>query len=321
MTDRKEMIFKFKEHLQVLNRSPKTIQSYVSHINDFLDTNPTVDLKQVDHGMVETYIANLYKRKTRFGKPYLVNTICVMVRAIKRFFEYLEQANLIFIDPTTAIKEPKSVKIIPKAVLTRTELLRLLDQPNLGTRLGIRDRAIIELLDSTGIRKQELRNLTIYDADLTARELRIKQGKGQKDRIIPVGKHAVRFIREYIDKIRPHYTKHRRSERSLFVDIHGKSIDPQALTVMIKKYVKSAKIKKPVTAHTLRHGFATALSKNGADIVAIQKMLGHAHLSTTEIYIRSLGLDIKRAHRKTHPREQVKIDINEFKRSKPNGAK
>ncbi len=312
MTDTNSMLFKFKEHLQVLNRSPKTIQAYACHIKDFLQAIGDMDIKQVSREVIEDYVADLYQRKTQYGEAYRVNTICVMVRSIKRFFEYLEYANLIFIDPTAAIKEPKSVKIIPKAVLTRAEVLKLLDQPNLGTRLGIRDRAIIEVLDSTGIRKQELSRLTIFDVDLSASELRIKQGKGQKDRVVPMGKHAVRFIREYIDKVRSHYTKSRRSERGLFVDIHGKSIAPAAIASMLKKYVKAAHIKKPVTPHTFRHGFATALSKNGADIVAIQKMLGHAHLSTTQVYIQSLGLEVKQVHQNTHPREQDEVGVNDI---------
>ncbi|CAB1065164.1 hypothetical protein D1BOALGB6SA_9961, partial [Olavius sp. associated proteobacterium Delta 1] len=136
-------------------------------------------------------------------------------------------------------------------VLTRKEILSLLDQPNLGTRIGIRDRAILELFDSNGIRTEELCRLTIYDADLTGKVLRIK-GKGQKDRAVPIGKHAVKFIREYVTKVRPHYTKKSRSSRHLFVDIHGKAIGKPAVSVMVRKYAKAAKIKRAVSPHALR---------------------------------------------------------------------
>jgi integrase/recombinase XerD len=173
--------------------------------------------------------------------------------------------------------------------------------------LGIRDRTILEVFDSTGIRKEELCGLTIYDADLTGRMLRVK-GKGRKDRVVPMGKHAVKFLREYIAKVRPHYTKKNRSCRHLFVDIHGKPIGKQAVRAMVKKYAKAAKIQKAVSPHLFRHCFASTLIKNGADIVAVQKMLGHACISTTQVYIRSLGLDIKKVHKKTHPREKDKID-------------
>ncbi|MCP3922084.1 MAG: tyrosine-type recombinase/integrase, partial [Desulfobacterales bacterium] len=192
-------------------------------------------------------------------------------------------------------------------ILTKKEMNKLLDQPNLGTLLGIRDRAIMEVFYSTGIRKNEICRLTIYDADLTGKMLRINKGKGQKDRVVPVGKHAVRFLREYISRVRPHYTKKNRTNRHLFVDRSGKPICKQAVCAIVKKYGKSAKIKKPVNPHLFRHCFASDLIKNGADLIAVQKMLGHVYPSTTQIYIRSLGIDIKKVHQKTHPREKDKV--------------
>jgi len=302
-----ELVFKFKEFLKVLNRSPSTIKYYTDYSKEFLNAVGVDDVKSVTRSVIEDYIAGLYDHRTRAGKPYSNGTICLKVRSIKRFFEFLEQTNIIFIDPAESIKEPPKVKNLPKRVLTRKEILSLLDQPNLGTLLGIRDRAILEVFDSTGIRTEELCRLTIYDADLTGKVLRVK-GKGQKDRAVPIGKHAVKYIREYVAKVRPHYTKKNRSSRHLFVDIHGKPIGKQTVSVMVRKYAKAAKIKRAVSPHALRHGFATTLIKNGADLMAVQKMLGHAHPSTTQIYIRSLGLDIKSVHQNTHPRERDKVD-------------
>jgi integrase/recombinase XerD len=307
-----ELVFKFKEYLKVLNRSPSTIKYYTDYSKEFLDAAGIDDVKAVTRSVIEDYIAGLYNHKTRAGKPYRNGTICLKVRSIKRFFEFLETSNIIFIDPAGSIKEPQKVKNLPKRVLTRKELLSLLDQPNLGTLVGIRDRAVLELFDSTGIRTEELCRLTIYDADLTGKVLRVK-GKGQKDRAVPIGKHAVRFLREYVTKVRPHYTQKNRSSRHLFVDIHGNPIGKQAVAVMVRKYAKAAKINRAISPHALRHGFATALIRNGADLMAVQKMLGHAYPSTTQIYIRSLGLDIKSVHQKTHPREKDKLDKRSIK--------
>jgi integrase/recombinase XerD len=307
-----ELVFKFKEYLKVLNRSPATIKYYTDYSKEFLDAASVDDVKAVTRSVIENYIAGLYDHRTRAGKPYSNGTICLKVRSIKRFFEFLEQTNIIFIDPAESLKEPPKVKKLPKWVLSRKQTLSLLDQPNLGTRIGIRDRAILELFDSSGIRTEELCRLTIYDADLTGKVLRVK-GKGQKDRVVPIGKHAVKFLREYVTKVRPHYTKKNRSSRDLFVDIHGKPIGKQTVGVMVRKYAKAAKIKRAVSPHALRHGFATALIKNGADLMAVQKMLGHAYPSTTQIYIRSLGLDIKSVHQKTHPREKDKLDKRSIK--------
>ncbi len=309
-----QLVFKFKEYLKVLNRSPSTIKYYTDYSQEFLDAAGIDDVKAVTRSVIEDYIAGFYDHRTRTGKPYSNGTICLKVRSIKRFFEFLERTNIIFIDPAEAIKEPQKQKLLPKRVLSRKQTLSLLDQPNLGTRIGIRDRTILELFDSSGIRTEELCRLTIYDADLTGKVLRIK-GKGQKDRVVPIGKHAVKFIREYVAKVRPHYTKKNRSSRHLFVDIHGKPIGKQTVGVMVRKYAKAAKIKRAVSPHALRHGFATALIKNGADLMAVQKMLGHAYPSTTQIYIRSLGLDIKSVHQKTHPREKDKAGRKSIKPS------
>lgn len=309
-----ELVFKFKEYLKVLNRSPSTIKYYTDYAKEFLDAVAVDDVKSVTRSVIEAYIGDLYNHRTKRGKPYSNGTICLKVRSLKRFFEFLQQTNIIFIDPAESIKEPPKVKNLPKRVLTRKETLALLDQPNLGTRIGIRDRVILELFDSSGIRTEELCRLTIYDADLTGKVLRVK-GKGQKDRAVPIGKHAVKFLREYVTKVRPHYTKKNRSSRHLFVDIHGKPIGRQAISVMVRKYAKAAKIKRAVSPHALRHGFATTLIKNGADLMAVQKMLGHAYPSTTQIYIRSLGLDIKSIHEKTHPREKDKINRKSIKPS------
>lgn len=303
-----ELVFKFKEHLNVLNRSPSTINSYVDHLKGFLESIEETDMKKVTKTMIKSYVAGLYDYRTKDNKPYRTGTLCIKVRSIKRFFEFLEKANVIFIDPAETIKEPKVERNLPKRILARKEIDKLLDQPNLGTLLGIRDRAIMEVFYSTGIRKEEICRLTIYDADLTGKMLRVNMGKGQKDRVVPMGRHAIRFLREYIRKVRPHYTKKNRSNRHFFVDRFGNPMRKQAVSVMVKKYGRSARIKTPVSPHLFRHCFATDLIRNGADILAVQRMLGHACPSTTQIYIRSLGLDIKKVHQKTHPREKDKID-------------
>ncbi|CAB1058940.1 hypothetical protein D1BOALGB6SA_3698, partial [Olavius sp. associated proteobacterium Delta 1] len=140
-----KLVFKFKEYLKVLNRSPSTIKYYTDYSKEFLDTAGGEDVKAITRSVIEDYIAGLYDHRTRVGKPYSNGTICLKVRSIKRFFEFLEQTNIIFIDPAESIKEPPKVKSLPQRVLTRKEILSLLDQPNLGTRIGIRDRAILEL--------------------------------------------------------------------------------------------------------------------------------------------------------------------------------
>ena len=307
MSTTDELLFRFKEYLAVLNRSPATIEAYSEHTRHFLNTMDGADIKQTTAGMIEDYIARLYDHKTIEGKPYKTGTICVKVRSIKRFFEFLEKANIVFINPAEFITEPQKQKGAIKATLAPAEARKMLDQPNLGTLAGIRDRAVLEVFYSSGIRLNELCSLTIYDADLAGAMLRIK-GKGQKERVVPLGRHAVKFLREYITKVRPKLTKKNRACRLLFVNRYGKPVSDQVISIMIRTYVRQSKIKKHVSAHTFRHTFASVLIKNGADIAAVQKMMGHSDLKTTQGYLRSLGIDIKAVHKKTHPREKDKED-------------
>jgi len=302
-----DLLFAFGEHLQVLNRSPATVTAYTDHVRQCLDDLQPQDIKAVTASMIKAWIADLYDYRTPAGRLYSTGTICIKIRAVKRFFEFLTATNVIFIDPAETVKEPQKDRRIITAP-TAGQINSLLEQPNLATLLGIRDRTIMEVFYSTGIRKAELCGLTIYDADLTGRMLRINQGKGQKDRVVPLGRHAARFLKEYISKVRPHYTSKHPANRFLFVDKSGRRIRRQAVQVMIKKYARQAGIAGRVGPHLFRHAFATVLVKNGADITAVQKMLGHADPRTTQVYIRSLGLDLKKAHQQTHPREKDRIE-------------
>ncbi len=306
MDNLNELLFSFKQHLQALGRSPATVDLYTDQARCFLQTVAADDIKAVSKSDIETYIEGLYDHKTDQGKPYTTGTICVKVRAVKRLFEYLETANTIFINPAESIREPQKQRSLPRNVLTRKEMNKILDQPNLGLMTGIRDRAILEVFYSTGIRLEELCGLTVFDADLQGGMLRVNKGKGGKDRVVPMGKHAIKCLREYITKARPRLTKKNRKARHLFINRYGNPSSGQVVAIMIRTFARQAKLKKRVTAHTFRHTFATALVKNGADITAVQKMLGHVDLKTTQQYIRSLGLDIKAVHQKTHPREKDK---------------
>lgn len=301
--DFNDLIYRFKERLSVLNRSPATIKAYSGHIKAFWHGADISDVKRITRETIEAYISALYDHRDNDGKAYSTETISFKVRAIKRFFEFLEFANIIFINPAEFISEPKKEKRLPKDILTAKEASVILDQPNLGALTGIRNRTILEVFYTTGIRIQELCALTIYDPDLKEALLRVNKGKGAKDRVIPLGRHAVRFLREYISRVRPRLTKNNRKSRNLFVNQCGKPLNTQIVSIIIKKCVQESGINKHVTAHTFRHTFACILVKNGADITAIQKMLGHSSLKTTQQYLRMAGVEVKKEHKKTHPRE------------------
>ncbi|OPX99474.1 MAG: Tyrosine recombinase XerD [Syntrophorhabdus sp. PtaB.Bin006] len=260
------------------------------------------DLRRVTRDMLITWQEVITLRN------YTTATVSVKVRSVKRFFEYLESSNHILINPAEYLKEPKKETRLPRVILTGEEVQKILDQPNLGTFTGIRDRTVLEVFYSTGIRVAELMNLTIYDVDLQGGLLRINKGKGAKDRVVPLGRYAVRFLKEYITRVRTHHTKKNRQVRVLFVNRFGRPLSRQVIDRMLMTSAHKAGIGKHVTPHVFRHTFATALVKNGADITAVSKMLGHSTLSATRIYTRVAGMEVKKTHKRSHPREKEKDD-------------
>ncbi len=315
-----ELLFGFKEHLRVKNYSLTSITAYSEHLQGFfeyLDENKITDIKRITRDMLKAYQLKLTESKGKRCSRYTVSTISIKVRTVKRFFLYLEETNCILINPAEGIKEPKKETRLPKVILTEGETRKILDQPNLSTMTGIRDRTALEVFYSTGIRLEEMLNLTIYDPDLQGGLLRVNKGKFAKDRVIPLGRHAVKFLKEYITHVRPHHTRKRSKNtehrtqtkeqtRNLFVNNSGRPLSKQVIELMVRNYAKKAGIQKKVTPHVFRHTFATELVRNGADITAVRKMLGHADLSATNIYTKVAGTDVKKTHSNHHPRERDK---------------
>ena len=176
-----------------------------------------------------------------------------------------------------------------------------MQQPNLSLRTGIRDRAVMEVLYSTAIRLDELLHLEIYHADFKDKVLYIRKGKGAKQRVVPLGKTAAVWLREYLEKIRPHYAKKNPKERRLWLNHHGRVLTKESIRANLRTYRLSAGIKTPVSPHGFRRSCATHLLQQGVDIRYIQKLLGHRHLSTTQQYTKIMPVDVKKTHDKTHP--------------------
>jgi integrase/recombinase XerD len=299
----------FIEHMKVKNYSPQTIATYSEHLPGLfahLKEQGITDIKRVSRDHLQAYqLAIASHTSERTKERYSVGTICTKTRAMKRFFQYLEDSGTILINPAEHIKEPKAQKRLPRTVLSEEEVRKILAQPKLSTDNGIRARAILEVFYSTGIRLEELINLTIFDCDLQGGLIRVK-GKFSKDRVVPLGKHAVKFLKEYITQVRPQQTRKNKAVKNLFVSRFSDPLSKQVIELMVRGYARKAGIKKKVTPHTFRHTFATDLIRNGADIIAVRNMLGHSALSSTNIYIHVAGTDVKRTHTQSHPRERDK---------------
>jgi integrase/recombinase XerD len=297
-----ELLSQFKEHLEVLNRSPATVNSYGKPVLHYLQDNKDADIKKITRKDMETYISGYYKKGIK------ITTISSYISGLKRFFEFLEEINLILINPMELVRNPSLKNKVLRNIFTPEEGQLILSQPNLKKPLGIRDRAIMEVMYSTGIRSNEVKNLTFRDVSRGEKTLRISLGKGARDRVVPIGVHALKALqryslaRSYLADMNPLNLSN--GCKWLFLNRCGQQIGNHVIGDMVRKYVESSGIKKNITPHSFRHTFATQLVKNGANLVAVQEMLGHAKLDSTCRYLHSLGLKIKKIHQETHPREE-----------------
>jgi len=291
-------ITEFKNYLRGRNYSERTIENYgkgLEQFRAFLSEQEIEDLRKVSKETMLNYQAKLMER------PIAMESKALLIRAVKRLFEYLVERNLLLINPTEGMIETcrKNRKI--GTVLTIEEMQKLLDQPNLSLKTHIRDRAILEILYSTAIRLDELLNLEIYHADLKDQVLYIRKAKGRKQRVVPLGKSASKYLRDYLENIRPYYAKKNPKERRLLINHSGFTMTPEAIRQILRKHRIDAGIKKPVSPHTLRRTCATHLVQQGADIRYVQELLGHSRLSTTQIYTKVMPKEVKEMHETYHP--------------------
>ncbi|MFK2824273.1 site-specific tyrosine recombinase XerD [Bacillus sp. B190/17] len=227
-------------------------------------------------------------------------TIARHVASIRSFHQFLLRDKAVEHDPSVHIEPPKMEKTLPK-VLNLTEVEALLESPDISTPLGMRDQAMLELLYATGMRVSELTSLNLDDIHLMMGFVRCT-GKGNKERIIPIGKTAIRVIETYLQTGRPKLHSKKHAEEALFLNHHGKRLSRQGFWKILKALAKKSNIQKELTPHTLRHSFATHLLENGADLRAVQEMLGHADISTTQIYTHVTKTRMKDVYTQFHPR-------------------
>jgi integrase/recombinase XerD len=220
--------------------------------------------------------------------------------SLKGFFKYLTKNNYIVKNPIEKINAPKLSKKLPD-VLNFNEIEKILSKPDISETLGLRDRAILELLYACGTRVSELINLKLQDLFLQEEVIRVL-GKGSKERLIPIGSSAIKWVEEYLSKSRSLIMKISKSGNYVFLNSRGTKFSRMGVWKIIDRYVKEAGIKKQVHPHTFRHSFATHLLEGGADLRAVQEMLGHADISTTQIYTHIDREYIKQVHKQFHPR-------------------
>lgn len=290
-----------KEYLAVLklerNLSANTLSSYKNDITTFL--NFIKEKKLSDWSQVDAQVlVEFFKLLKESG---LTSTSAARYHSsVKGFFSYLHQNNYIKTNPAVKINPPRLSRKLP-SVLTFNEIDKILEAPDTSDKLGLRDKAILEVLYACGLRVSELISLKISDLYLNDDVIRVF-GKGSKERLVPIGRSAVKWIEKYLTQSRPLLEKKLKSENFVFLNTRGTKISRMGIWKMIDFYSKQAGIKKEVHPHTFRHSFATHLIEGGADLRAVQEMLGHSDISTTQIYTHIDRDYIKQMHKDFHPR-------------------
>lgn len=287
------IVTEFKTYLEVGGYASSTIDCYCTYLSYFLEYLEKLgisDLKQVNHETVKSYQLKVNT------KNLAEETKAMRIRPVKRLFGWLLDTHQLLIDPTEGIRETNRKNRKLPAVLTIQEMKRLLEQPNLSLRMQIRDRAIMETLYSSGIRLNELIQLTVHDVDLKENILYIRKAKGKRQRVVPIGKNATKYLKEYLTNIRPRYAKKNKKSRKLFLTDEGKPVTGNSIRTALFNYKKAAGIKKTASPHSFRRSCATHLLQQGADIRYVQKLLGHRHIKTTQIYTRIYPSDLKQTH-------------------------
>jgi len=294
---------RYLEHLRVKNYSDSTVTNrevYLRYFVRWCEERSVVRPAEVTKPVLDRYARYLYHHRKENGEPLSIASQHKHLVPVRALFKWLTRSNLILYNPASELELPKLEHRLPKAVLTASEADQVINQPDLEDPLGVRDRAILETFYSTGIRRFELIKLKLYDLDVARGTLMVRQGKGKKDRMIPIGDRATAWIDKYLVEVRSSFA-YEPDEGFIFLTNEGKSFTPNRLTQLVRNYVDRADIGKRGACHLFRHTMATLMLEGGADTRFIQEMLGHAKLETTQIYTQVSIRKLKEIHTATHP--------------------
>lgn len=297
------MEYELKDFLHYLtverNLAHNTIVSYERDLKKYVRYLRQVEQLQAWGEVERLHILHFLKFLSEQGQS--ARTIARHLASIRSFHQFLLREKIAAQDPTVHIETPQFERTLPK-VLSVEEVEALLAAPQTDTPFGLRDKAMLELLYATGMRVSELVQLNLSDVHLTMGFVRC-YGKGRKERIVPIGRMAIEALAHYLERGRPQLVNpRRRATEALFLNHYGQRLTRQGFWKILKRLAKEAGIEKELTPHTLRHSFATHLLENGADLRAVQELLGHADISTTQMYTHVTKTRLKDVYKQYHPR-------------------
>jgi integrase/recombinase XerD len=290
----------------VAGYSPETVRTRRSAIGRFIawcDVRGLAEPAEVTRPILERYQRHLFAYRKPSGAPLTLPTQFGCLSPLRSWFRWLAREGAISVNPAAELVLPRLPKQLPRALLGVAEAAAILEAADPATPEGLRDRALLELLYSTGLRRAELARLRRYDADLARGTVFVREGKGRKDRVVPLGARAAAWLDRYLAHARPHWPGG--SDEALFVTgrgpMPGLALSPDQVAGIVRRAKLHAGIAKPGAAHLLRHACATHMLDGGADVRHIQALLGHASLATTERYTHVAIARLQEVHARTHP--------------------
>ena len=302
-----DYIDRFAEHLKYeRNVSKHTLRNYLSDLEQFRDylcpadangNRRHIDVAQIDHITIREYLSGLYQDKRK------KTSIARKLATLRTFFKFLCREQVLEMNPARLVSSPRLEKKLPKA-LSIDDVIKFVETPEADTVLGKRDRAILELLYASGMRVAELTGLNLDDVDFNHESVLVR-GKGRKERVVPFGSKAKQAMQTYLavrGELLVEAPEDLRDPMAFFLNYQGTRITTRSVGRMIDKYVREAALAGGVSPHSLRHSFATHLLSAGADLRAIQELLGHARLSTTQIYTHVSPEKLMEVYDKAHPK-------------------
>lgn len=298
----RELVEQHLEHLTVRNYSPQTTASRKQNLQLFVrwcDDRGIHAATDVTKKMLERYQRHIFYAKKKGGGSYAPSTQHGRLIAVRSFFGWLCKQDFLDANPAADLELPRKPKRLPRDVLTTDEVETLMARCDVTDPIGLRDRAMLELFYATGMRRAELVGLSVVDVDTERETAFVREGKGSKDRMLPIGERAALWVEKYKDESRPLLVVI--DDGTLFLSVRGGPLNLAALSRIVSRHIEAAGFGKKGACHLLRHTMATHMLEGGADVRYIQAMLGHARLDATEVYTQVAIKALKAIHAATHP--------------------
>jgi integrase/recombinase XerD len=290
------------EWLEVKGYSTQTTRSRRIALRSFAvwaNERGLTDPREITKPILERYQRHLFYYRKKDGDPLTIASQLTLLHAVRHLFKWLTRQNHILYNPASELELPRRSRQLPRYILTVQEVESMMNQTDCTTIEGLRDRALLELLYSTGLRRMEAAALSCYDIDLIQGVLLVRHGKGRRDRWVPIGERACQWIKKYLTEARPQFVA--QDATALFVSDYGNVATAGFVADRVRRCLDAAGIEKPGAAHLLRHACATHMLEGGADIRFIQALLGHEDLTYTQIYTRVSIEKLKAVHAAAHP--------------------